>query len=160
MLLRRFLVLAAFAFWQGGFTFYAAIVVPIGADVLGGSAEQARITRLVAWHINLAGAVALAVFALDIVSVPRLRRSRAGMIVIAALLLVGLVFLRAYLDQLFHGEDAIAYIDDRAQFRPWHRAYLWISTVQWATCVAFLFLSLAAWRQTDRGTVPPYTKSN
>ena len=34
-LARRFLVLIALMFWQGGFTFYAAVVVPIGQDVVG-----------------------------------------------------------------------------------------------------------------------------
>ena len=38
----RFLVLAAFAFWVGGFTFYAAVVVPTGTEVLGGAAEQKK----------------------------------------------------------------------------------------------------------------------
>ena len=29
-LVRRFLVVAALMFWQGGFTFYSAVVVPLG----------------------------------------------------------------------------------------------------------------------------------
>jgi len=32
LLARRFLTIAALMFWQGGFTFYAAVVVPIGTD--------------------------------------------------------------------------------------------------------------------------------
>ena len=32
--LRRFLGLCALLFWQGGFTFYAAVVVPIAGQVL------------------------------------------------------------------------------------------------------------------------------
>jgi hypothetical protein len=32
--LRRFLALAALLDWQGGFLFYAAVVIPIGLDVL------------------------------------------------------------------------------------------------------------------------------
>jgi len=146
--LRRFLLIAAFAFWQGGFTFYAAIVVPIGAEVLGSSAEQARITRLVTWNLNLAGAAALAVFTLDILKVRQFRRSRAIAIAVAALILIALVFLREHLDQMFHGEQA--YLDSRPAFRPWHRTYLWLSTVQWAACVAFLALSVLAWRAADR----------
>jgi hypothetical protein len=63
--IRRFLVIAALMFWQGGFTFYAAIVVPIGTEVLGSAAEQALITRRVTWQINMTGAVALAIFAWD-----------------------------------------------------------------------------------------------
>ena len=56
ILLRRLLVLAAFAFWQGGFTFYAAVVVPVGTEVLGSSMEQGSITRRVTVYLNMAGA--------------------------------------------------------------------------------------------------------
>jgi hypothetical protein len=146
-LLRRFLLLAAFAFWQGGFTFYAAVVVPTGTEVLGSSAEQAKITRRVAAEINLTGAIALAIFAMDIVFEPRLRRSRASAMVCALILLVVLMVLRDHLDAMFHGEDA--YLDNRAGFRPWHRTYLWLSTAQWAACVVFLVLTLMAWRAGD-----------
>jgi hypothetical protein len=147
-LLRRFLVLAVFAYWQGGFTFYAAVVVPTGAEVLGSSAEQARITRLVAASMNLTGAVALAIFAWDSAMTHKLRRSRVVAVLFAALLLIALMILREHLDQMFHAADA--YLDDRRAFRPWHRTYLWISTVQWASCVAYLILSIAAWRGEDR----------
>jgi hypothetical protein len=146
--LRRFVLLAAFAFWQGGFTFYAAIVVPTGTEVLGSSAEQAKITRRVAASINFTGAIALAIFAWDVVFEPRLRRSRAIAMLAALLFLVALMVLRDRLDLMFHGEDA--YLDNRADFRPWHRTYLWLSTAQWAACVAFLVLTLAAWRAGDR----------
>lgn len=145
---RRFLVLAAFAFWQGGFTFYAAAVVPIGSDVLGSITEQARITRRVTSAINFAGIVAIGVFAWDAASVPLRRKSRALMLFIAAAVLLALILLRAHLDQMFHGAEA--YVEDRAAFRPVHRLYLWLSTAQWAACVAYLVLTVAAWRQADR----------
>jgi len=146
--LRRLLLLAAFAFWQGGFTFYAAIVVPTGTEVLGSSAEQAKITRRVATSINLTGAITLAIFACDVVLEPRWRRSRAVTLVLALSFLVALVVLRSHLDVLFHGEHA--YLDHRADFRPWHRTYLWLHTAQWATCVVFLVLTIMAWRSADR----------
>src|SRR5689334_22865465 len=68
ILVRRFAVLAALMFWQGGFTFYAGVVVPIGTDVFGSAAGQAGITRRVAWYINVSGAAALAVFAWDVLA--------------------------------------------------------------------------------------------
>src|SRR5438132_368977 len=61
----RFLIVAAFAFWQGGFTFYAAVVVPIGTGVLGSPMEQGAITRQVTVYLNLAGGIALVLFAAD-----------------------------------------------------------------------------------------------
>src|SRR4249920_597526 len=68
-ILRRFLVLAALMFWQGGFVFYAGVVVPIGTEVLGSPSEQARITRRVALYLNASGAVALVLFLWDCAAV-------------------------------------------------------------------------------------------
>ena len=65
-LLRRFSVIAALMFWQGGFTFYAAVVVPIGQENLGHE-EQGFITREVTNYLNLAGAAALLLLAWDVV---------------------------------------------------------------------------------------------
>lgn len=148
ILFRRLLVLATFAFWQGGFTFYAAVVVPIGAEVLGGPAEQGRITRPVTWYMNLSGAVALAVFFADVAAVKSLRRTRAAVLLAECLLLLALVLLRAHLEGMIERDGVFPV--DRSAFRPLHRTYLWISSVQWAFGVAFLVLTLAAWRGTDR----------
>jgi len=60
------------------------------------------------------------------------------------------------LDQMFHAAEA--YLDDRKAFRPWHRAYLWISTVQWASCVAYLMLTIVAWHGEDRAKELPEAK--
>lgn len=148
IILRRLLVLAAFAFWQGGFTFYAAVVVPIGAEVLGSAAEQGRITRLVTWQMNLAGAAALAIFCIDVAAVAPRRRSRAIILIVEIALLIALIAMRSHLDGMIEPDGVFP--ADRAAFRPWHRLYLWISTAQWALAIAFLALTLAAWRRTDR----------
>ncbi len=154
MLLCRFLVLAALMFWQGGFIFYAAIVVPIGADVLGSAAEQGRITRQVAPILNWCGAAALAVFALDVALTRSGRSLRWGRWLTwlgMAVCLAVLTMLYPQLDRMFHGEEA--YLDSRAAFRPWHRAYLWTISIQWGFAVLFALLSLAAWRASDRKPV-------
>ena len=65
--LRRYLVLLALSFWQGGFTFYAAVVVPVGQEVFG-HLRQGFITRQVTVYLNLAGAVALLVLVWDLVA--------------------------------------------------------------------------------------------
>src|SRR5207245_2308690 len=78
---RRFLVLAALMFWQGGFTFYASIVVPVGQQVfrehLGSPLGQGFITREVTSYLNLSGAVALALFAWDLLAVKDPSRLRS-----------------------------------------------------------------------------------
>src|SRR5262245_48274036 len=79
-LFRRFLVLAALMFWQGGFFLYAGVVVPIGTEVLGSASEQARITRRVTVWLNWTAVVALVPMAWDVwaVHVGRTRRGRAA----------------------------------------------------------------------------------
>jgi len=145
MLLRRFLVLAALMYWQGGFTFYAAIVVPVGTEVLGSKVEQGRITRQVARTINLTGVVALAVFALDI-AVTRpgqgLRWGRWLAWFVMAVTLGVLFVLHGHLDAMFIPDELK--ITDRPAFRFWHRTYLWVITVQWGCAVLFALLTLAA----------------
>jgi hypothetical protein len=56
---RRFLLLMALGFWQGGFTFHAAVVIHVGHDVLGSHLQQGYITGAAANYLNLAGLVTL-----------------------------------------------------------------------------------------------------
>jgi hypothetical protein len=150
---RRFLVLVALMFWQGGFTFYAGVVVPVGRDVLGSEREQGFITREVTRYLNLSGGIALAVLGWDAVATAdrsRLRRwtrllAWAGM----AAALVWLVWLHPRLDALLDPEASR--ILDRKAFRSGHRLYLWISTVQWGLGIVYAGMTLAAWRAEDRG---------
>jgi len=147
---RRFFVLAALAFWQGGFTFYSAVVVPAGEEVLGSSREQGFVTRHVTNYLNAAGAVALPLCLWDLwIGGGRSfgRRLRwatwAGM----AVTLSVQVWLHLVLDRLLQPE-AMLVVDQRA-FRAVHEWYLIASTAQWACCLAFLALALAAWRKED-----------
>lgn len=153
ILVRRFLVVAALMYWQGGFVFYAAIVVPIGNEVLGSPERQAAITRQVAQQINWSGAVALIVFAWDLAATRTrswLRSIRiANWLGMGACLIV-LALVYHHLDRLFHGEEA--FLDDHSTFRPWHRAYLWVSTAQFVFTFLFTIATLIAWRGSDRNS--------
>jgi hypothetical protein len=147
-LLRRFTVAATLMFWQGGFTFYAAIVVPTGADVLGGHLEQGFVTRRVTNYLNLAGAAALPVLAWDVASssdvVRWRRRLRWAIWALLVATLAGQVWLHVRLDRLLDAGEHV--ILDRAAFRWEHGFYLNVSTVQWFAGLIALFLSLWAWR--------------
>src|SRR5947209_2556962 len=68
IIVRRLLVLAALMFWQGGFTFYGAVVIPIGSRILRSHMEQGVITRSVTDYLNAAGAAVLLLWAWDIFS--------------------------------------------------------------------------------------------
>lgn len=148
-LLRRFLVVAALMFWHGGFTFYAAVVVPLGQEIVG--KRQGFLTREVTDYLNLSGGVALLLSAWDVAAAPdrRWRRSlRWGSWVVMAVSLAALVWLHPHMDQYLELDSMR--IVDRPGFRFEHRWYLWISTVQWGAGLVYLLLMLVAWRCADR----------
>ncbi len=115
----------ALAFWLGALTFYAAIVVPIGTDVVG-SMYQGLITRQVTNRLNLGGAILLALLLVNVA------RQRGRMLAATWLLMVvsqlSLVLLHPHLDSML---DAVAHRVDDLSFYNWHRAYLLITAVQW-----------------------------
>ena len=150
---RRFLLFASLMFWQGGFTFYGAVVVPVGSEVLGSHQEQGWITRSVTNYLNLAGVVALGLWAWDIarardlIAWRRWLRWALWMVLLLTLALLGWLHLR--LDELL---DLEAFrILDRPYFRTLHDWYLNISTTQWIAGLILMAMTLMAWRGEDRG---------
>ena len=151
ILLRRMLVIVALMFWQGGFTFYAAVVVPVGQKVLASHVRQGFITKEVTNYLNLAGAVALVLLAWDILAChdPSAARRRARWLawVIMAVCLLTLFYWHTRLDVLLDLDSET--ILDRGPFRTLHRQYLWVSTLQWAAGVAYLLLTLISWQREE-----------
>jgi hypothetical protein len=150
-LARRFLVLIALMFWQGGFTFYASVVVPIGQDVLGSHLAQGFITRHVTKYLNLSGAIALLVLALDLAAAREtawVRRLRWLLWLGMVAALIVLVVLHPRMDRSIDVNTPT--IIDYEAFTPMHRLYLWVSTVQWGCALAYAWLTLRAWREADR----------
>lgn len=152
---RRFLVLAALMFWQGGFVFYASVVVPVGQDELASHTRQGFITRRVTDWLNVSGAVALLPLAWDVAAVPdpsaRRRRGRWLTWLGMAALLVALAVLHRHLEGLLDTQAKT--LRDAETFRPGHRLYLWLSTVQFACALAYTLLTLWAWRAEDERRV-------
>ncbi len=148
---RRWLLLWALMFWQGGFTFYGGVVVPVGSDVLGSEREQGFITRKVTNYLNLAGAIALAIWGWDISAMrglsPGGRRLRWAIWAGLVLSLAVLVWLHPRLDELLNPEDVM--VLDRHRFRSLHERYLMVSTVQWVGCLLLTALTIRAWRDED-----------
>jgi hypothetical protein len=149
---RRFLVLLTWLFWQGGFTFYAAVVVPIGTEVLGTPEKQGWITRRVTDYLNLAGLVAVVVLGWDLAvsgdpSVWR-RRLRWAMWGLLTATLAALAWLHGRLVALIN--LAQRSIVDYSAFRLRHRWYLWLSTLQWFCGLASAWWMLRAWQAEDQ----------
>lgn len=149
-LLRRFLVLQALIIWQGGFLFYAAVVVPIGTELLGGNFEQGKITRFVTADMNLIGAAALAVFAWEILAswrtAPTTRWLLWGPWLVMALGLLALFLLHPPMAEMVDPGKSRLTGPHPGDFRLLHRTYLWISTIQWAAGLVFAFALVRSWR--------------
>ena len=162
LVLRRYLALAALFFWQGGFTFYASVVVPVGQEELHTPLEQGFITRRVTVYLNLAGAVALVPLAWETVAArdPSAWRRRLRLLLWLAMAaaLVALYRLHPVLDQYL--DPLYRDLSDRRAFRPYHRLYLWVSTVQWGCAVLYLLLTLLTWRAEDRRGLVPAEKAD
>jgi hypothetical protein len=151
-MLRRFLVLAVLLFWQGGFVFYSAVVVPVGQETLTSGTTQGFITRQVTVYLNVAGGVALVPLLWDALAGDENSRLRKQLRLFAwcglAATLAVLVWMHPRLDEFLDADLHI--IHDLKSFRPWHRWYLWTSTLQWALGVLYMALMLVAWRDEDR----------
>jgi hypothetical protein len=149
--LRRFLVFQILLVWQGGFIFYTAFVVPEGARVLGSAAAQGAITARVTDTLNVLGVIGLIVTAWDLnyTRDPNSRRTatRWWCWVIALLCQGVLLFCHQLLDSFMNPERTQIVIGP--PFRLVHQAYLIASTVQWAACLLFAWLTLEAWRATS-----------
>jgi hypothetical protein len=149
---RRLLACVALALWQGGFAFYAAVVVPVGQEVLESHRTQGFITQRVTNYLNAAGAVALLLLAWDAAAdgrrTPRIRRllwlAWAGL----ALSLGVLIWLHTRLDAMLDPE-AFRVLDPAAFYQP-HRWYLIVSTVQLGCAVSYATLTMAEWRSEVR----------
>ncbi len=134
----RLLARVAFAVWFGGFTFYAAVVVPDLHESLGGM-ETGDISRRVAPFLYMLGLAALLLNGLVLIA-DRAERSgwrgkaRLGLLAASALLLVVLVAMHwemgARLDS-GTGHD---------RFFSLHETYLTVFAVQWLANLGLLAL--------------------
>jgi hypothetical protein len=150
--LRRFLVLATLFFWQGGLTFYGAVVIPIGARILGSHRSQAVITREVVQVATGVGLLALLLFFWDVLATRDpagwRRLGRQFLATTVAFTWVVLSCLQLILDSRFDPESLS--VEDLPSFQQLHRLYLWITTVQWVLCLLYLLAAVLAWRAEDR----------
>jgi hypothetical protein len=153
---RRFILLVAIAFWQGGFMFYGGVVVPVGGKVLGSEADQGFITQAVTNYLNLAGGVCLIVWGgtlwFDTQHVPKWRWQCWALWWLLVLGLAGLEPLHLLMDRLLDSSTR-SILNDR-QFRLLHRIYLMTSTAHWVGSLALLGVMLKLWQTADHRDDP------
>ena len=137
----RLLFVVALSIYIGGFTFYSAVVIPVLHDRLESSLETGLITQRVTDVLNLLGVVTLSlgwcVYGLSAVSGVRSDRGsrfKIWPLVISSICLVVLLVLHRVLDRKLETSTF-------SGFYPYHRAYLWTSTVQWFANLGLLIQS-------------------
>ena len=153
--LRRYLSLCALLFWQGGFTFYAAVVIPIAGAILQGTHLRARITDQVVSWLNWAGVVALALLLWDLMQsadASRRRRMVRGVCWAVMFVTLAALFPLHYWMDLLDPPQGMNPADV-GTFNVAHSVYLWVSTAQWAAALTYLFLAVRAWRDEDSQSV-------
>jgi len=159
---RLFLLIVTVAISFGGFTFYAAVVVPAGGFVID-ETSQGFVTQRVTHFLNCASGVTLGIFLWECVAGCTARTSREQqvfvvMIVVIAASLLSLVVLHPRLDALLQYRD-FTVLDPEVFYRL-HQYYLWSSTLQWLATLIVLWLTCVSFRcrmeiQTVEGCLPP-----
>ena len=135
---RRFLTFVVFAFWMGGFTFYASVVIPTAYHVLGSHREVGFITQQVTNWLNFISLLALALltwhFFVERVRHPALSWRLPGILLgIMFAMQIALFAEHPILDQMLDGETQSILL--RWQFYSWHRIYLLTAAVQWLAAI-------------------------
>jgi hypothetical protein len=150
LFVRRYLAMAALFFWQGGFVFYASVVVPVGQEAVGRE-SQASITQEVTNWLNISGTVAVGLLLLECLAARDPSRSRYwtrfALWLVMTITLGLLYWLHSLLERSL-GTD---------RFHTLHRLYLWTHTIQWAAAVVYLGLAILAWRAEDHKPGAPAT---
>ena len=136
----RLLFLATLSIYIGGFTFYSVVVIRILHDRLE-RFEAGLITQRVTDALNAlgGGTLLLGWCVLGLTVVCRARGDRGSRwqfwpLTISSICLVILVVLHRVMDHKLATGTL-------AGFYPWHRAYLWTSTVQWIANLVLLIQS-------------------
>jgi hypothetical protein len=146
--LRRFVVLQAFLIWQGGFFFYATVVVPTGTVVLESAKLQGAITQGTTNWLNAFGVASLVLLAWDQLASPIRCRKRWLSWSLMAIALGVQISLHPVLDRMFDAETGS--YTDRPTFKYWHGIYLWATAVHWLAGLAALWFMLCAWHAESR----------
>lgn len=143
--LRQMLWLITFALWFGGFTFYAALVVPVANSILPDTVEFGFVTQKVTHGINAFHGAFLAVATWELVVQYRLAKKRtrwlnllALAVIISAAALIGMLLIHARLGSMMNGSTFQINEPEGGSFYGTHAIYLNLSTLTWLMGIAQL----------------------
>lgn len=147
-LFERTAILVVMTLWWGGLTFYSAVVVPVGTEVLESTELQGLVTQQVTRYLNALGLLAVCAIIWILLRLEGARSIAKSkeLIALGAVLLAlqgGLYWL--------HGELGRQLIEDpdREAFYNTHRVYLLLIAVQWGLGLMSLVQILKLWRRID-----------
>lgn len=149
----RVCLLLVFALYWGGLTFYTGFVVRIAHDVLSDPMDGGLITQRVTGLLQIFAVVMLALMVINAVVVAknskRLGRALGGCTLVLAISVIGLFIVHAQLDAVIDVQNSE--IIDREAFTIGHRRYNRLTAVEWIATLAYLPLTIVAWRKDDLG---------
>lgn len=144
-ILRQILWVVTFSLWFGGFTFHAALVVPVANSILPDTVQFGFVTQKVTHGINALHGAFLVVATWELVVQYRLTKRRmrwlnqlALSIFISAAALIGLLLIRVRLDAMMNGTTFQINEPEGGSFYGTHAIYLNLSTVAWLAGIAQL----------------------
>jgi protein-S-isoprenylcysteine O-methyltransferase Ste14 len=146
VILRRLILLISLMFWQGGFMFYGSVVITVGAQVLGSEMEQGFVTQAVTNYLNIAGAVSLTIWGIELWR-GRIRWPGWALWLGLVLSLVGVAILHTRMDQRLEVESHAVV---GKGFYSLHRVYIALSAGQWLASLGLLGVTMHHWTQADR----------
>ena len=97
--LRRLVLLVTAAVWQGGFVFYAGVVVPAGTE-LHGHFGQGLVTQRVTNALNVLGLLCHAAYLWELAAVREQRKWKWVLWAVSLAMLSGLVAIHVQMDAL------------------------------------------------------------
>jgi hypothetical protein len=139
----RFASIIAMSVWLGGFMFYGGLVIPILDDAFGQLDAGMLVTRHATSRLNIVGFGTLLVWSVLIGLEARIhplwaRNARIFFLMMTAMGLGILVILHMRMSRHLDSQGV-------RDFKPFHRLYLIISTLQWVANMAIVALTIWLW---------------
>ena len=148
---KRFVLMAAFGLWLGGFTFYTAFVIPIGHRHFPGRQFgflTGEVTAVLGYLSAAAIVLTLINLAMEWRRIPGgWRWASVGTAMVLLGTLVAIFLVHAKLDAVldYHAHRII----DTNPFEPLHERYELLATIQWGAGLLHLGCLWGGWRRVD-----------
>lgn len=166
-LLFRFVLLCVMGLWIGGLTFYTTRVIKAAHQVVGNHTRVGFVTQRVTADLNLIGAGALVLMAVNGWIAGRAVGKKLRILLglswfWAAAGHVAVFVIHARLDGML--DMASREVREGSSFHGPHETYLIATAVEWGAALVYLLAALAAWSRqdalsSDRRPVPPHPSS-